>query len=286
MRWLLIGFGICLIGFVWTKKSQNKYDRSDSSMRAAQSKSRKRLLLNVLMAGFLLVAGFAVFLNINPYIRFVGIIGSQAISGSALGLLLTTGFIGEITAAIGLVVQVLTGVVLWLTLQILQLLPSLLKRDLPTIRSLVRGMSKHTIMPVNSGDHEIVRELKQWHNETPTRWFRTANNLRTFAYVVDVCLCLFVYPPVAGGIDGLMTFLVAGTWSDINFVNLIFIAITIFTVEACYKGWIWARQMRDYILSGKDDSDTMKSADSGSGAPKSAAGASKSAMPFDMPFNK
>ncbi|MBD2153106.1 hypothetical protein [Leptolyngbya sp. FACHB-16] len=240
MMWLLlIGLGCFLASYLLKKND----DVGAGELSAHQ---RRKIVLNILTFGLAVVAGFAIYLNINPYVDFVRVITAST----------NWGWFFE--TPIGAFITALIGMFIWVVFQIFELLPEILKKDMQTIRNLIHNMENHIVLPIFPSDLPVIRELKRHHNNTPTRWYRTANRIRTGVYAADLLLCMFQYPPLDGGADGVWLFLQAGSFSDINWINLLFVLITLFAVEAIYHAYQWIKQMKAYLGRAERSSQTVE----------------------------
>lgn len=171
---------------------------------------QKRSWLKTLSKGvffcFFIVGGWVCFLNIQPYVRvteiLLGIAGQLAI----LKLLLMIPIIGSILSWIGSFFVPVIGFAIWAIIQFFELLPDLIKAEVLSLSA---------------------EDLKK------------AGIYRGITYAIDLLLCVVCFPPIKGGINGFFLFMAAPDLQDVDWWNVLYIAITMFAVECLWKAYQW-----------------------------------------------
>lgn len=198
---------------------------------------------------FLLLFAAAVFiwLNVIPYHEivqnFFAESSSFAIIEALTSIPLLGGLIGWVIAWLGGFMALTVAIVLWAILQILELLPRILMRDMDSIRLIIKGLERVNFLQIRDNDNEFIARLKQKHNELPMQWIRNAYWASAIAYVGDFLLCATHYPPINGGLERLDIFLAAPTWADVDGYNLTALLLTLFAVEVIVMVYSWLHNM-------------------------------------------
>lgn len=186
---------------------------------------------------------YFIWLNVQPYILAVKLMTSNALDYSLINWVLGLPLIGWLLSALSSIGAQLVGLALWAIIQFFELLPSLLTRDLDTLKGIVRGFDRMKAMPIHDSDHPFVVTLKERHNEMPVRWIKNAVLIAGCVYAIDLGLCLFTYPPIKGGMERVGLFFAAPSMSDIDIPNLMTIVVTLFAVEVIWRSWNYVRNL-------------------------------------------
>lgn len=186
----------------------------------------------------LIVAVWFAVLNIQPYIRLVELLVESG-GGSGLQWLQAIPLVGwAIAKVIGLLSSFI-AVLMWAAIQILELLPRILRKDMGSILALVQGLQQVQWLHIADQDHPFIAHLKNQHNHMPIRAIQKASVISSIVYLFDFVLCCVAYPPIRGGFESLGLFLQAPTFSDIDVGNLLMVAVVLFAVEVIYLGYNW-----------------------------------------------
>jgi hypothetical protein len=198
---------------------------------------------------FLLLAAAAVFiwLNVVPYHEIVQNFFAEssnlAIIEALTSIPLLGAVIGWVIAWLGGFLALVVAIVLWAILQILELLPRILMRDMDSIRLIIKGLERVNFLQIRDTDNEFIARLKHKHNELPMQWIRNAYWASAIAYISDFALCATHYPPINGGLERLDIFLAAPTWADVDGYNLTALLLTLFAVEIIVIVYSWLHNM-------------------------------------------
>jgi hypothetical protein len=198
---------------------------------------------------FLLLVAAAVFiwLNVIPYHEIVQNFFAEssnfAIIEALTSIPLLGNLIGWVIAWLGGFLALTVAIVLWAILQILELLPRILMRDMDSIRLIIKGLERVNFLQIRDNDNEFIARLKQKHNELPMQWIRNAYWASAIAYISDFALCATHYPPINGGLERLDIFLAAPTWADVDGYNLTALLLTLFAVEGIVIIYSWLHNM-------------------------------------------
>jgi hypothetical protein len=195
---------------------------------------REQRMLNILR--FCLLAGMGYFIlgNIRPYIGF---------ADQALFQWKDTGIFAFVS---GLpLVAFVIGTILWVILQLSELLPTVLNDSPGFILAILTRIKTWQKLTVNSSESQITRQLKERYNAIPESTIEKANLTRAVAYLFDAAICFNFYTPIEGGWGNLQTMLMTSDWSYLRLDQCGFILITLFAVEALY----WAYKLVTGIVT-------------------------------------
>lgn len=186
----------------------------------------------------LVIAVWFAVLNIQPYIRLVDLL-VQSGGGSGLQWLQSIPLVGWAVAKLVGLLTSFIAVLMWATIQVLELLPRILRKDMGSILALVQGLQQIQWLHIGDEDHPFVARLKAQHNHMPIRAIQKASVIASIVYLFDFVLCCVAYPPIRGGFEALGLFLQAPTFSDIDVGNLLMVGVVLFAVEIVYLGYNW-----------------------------------------------
>lgn len=189
-----------------------------------------RVLKYLGWAVWVAIAIFA-YLNIAPYEKAIRMVfGSNQLSGLAAFVMGLPGIGVAINGALSLL-SWLAGAVLWFILQTLELLPVLLFNNRNALKGVIRATTNTGTIAINPNDDPALASLKRAYNKLPYRIVRQFRNYALCAYVVDLCICLTVYPPVDGGLNQAMLIVTTGAFQLVNWGNVLMLVVTLFAVE-------------------------------------------------------
>ena len=220
--------------------------------RGNRSKTRQnRTLLEALIAvtvfSLLIATGLFVFLNVQPYIKVVEILAGQSLDWSIVNFVMGLPAIGWLLSLISGITATLIGIALWAIIQFFELLPTLLTRDIETLRSIINRLEKAEQIPVSENDHPFLARLKDQFNDLPFEWIELAARVAMVVYPIDFGLCLMTYPPIAGGFNSIGLFLIAPSLADIDWANLLCAIVTLFAIEVIWRAWHWLRNISEHF---------------------------------------
>lgn len=189
------------------------------------------------------------FLNIQPYAEVVKIATEVGIvrDNTLINLINNIPIINGINRTIGLAFHWFVGLIIWVTIQTIEVFPVILKRDRAFIRTVINDLQSANRIPEREGDDPTLKALKRWYNNFPTLTITRARTLSIFVYAVDFLICTVVYPPVNGGFGRLMFVLISGQWNQIVWPNVFLLLATLFAVEAIIRFLFWLGQIAYYM---------------------------------------
>lgn len=203
-----------------------------------------------LKAAIIAIVLAAIVLNVTPYVEFIKWIFQPVTNSALVDGLLSIPLLGGAIIWFAGALTVIIGFLLWSLFQILELLPSMLTKDRETIETIIDRIDAQDYLTIKDSDLPLVAELKQRYNEMPTKFLVDARKAKVVAYVLDFLLCITQYPPIQGGIDRIWVFLAAPSMADVDWLNLLFCAITLFTVEILYGLFLRVQWANRYMSKG------------------------------------
>ncbi|MEP1079319.1 hypothetical protein NDI52_28325 [Leptolyngbya sp. PL-A3] len=132
---------------------------------------------------------------------------------------------GVFTLLIGFV-----ALVLWALLQVLEVLPLLVKGSLGALALLIKAAERFRGLEVNDKDNPLVASLKRQYNAFPQRWIGRIMLLCYGAFCTDLAILLRYFQPFAVTFTGL----------SINWSDLLWLVICLATVQVCCFLWLLA----------------------------------------------
>jgi hypothetical protein len=198
-------------------------------------KKKGSLLLNMTVWIITGLIGWAVFANIKPY----EVIATHFLAGinyAALGNFFTSiPFFGGIFKAVGSLLSLGLGFMLWALFQMLELLPLALFGHANFLDNNITkvGAKKYE---VNPGDRWEIKTAKMMSNSLSTEVLRFLIILGISVYVIDFFLCLYIFPPVKGGTTAdLFKILYTGQFGKLDWGNMGMALCTVCAVEVLFK---------------------------------------------------
>ncbi|AHJ28575.1 hypothetical protein NSP_22430 [Nodularia spumigena CCY9414] len=189
------------------------------------------------------------FLNIQPYAEVVKIATEIGIvkDNALLQLVNTIPIINGLARTIGLAFHWFVGLIVWVTIQTIEVFPVILKRDRVFMKTIIKELQSSEKFAERDGDDPTLIALKRWYNNFPTLTITKARTLSLFVYAVDFLICTVVYPPVNGGFGRLMFILVSGQWNQIIWANVFLLLATLFGVELIIRFLFWLGEIAYYM---------------------------------------
>jgi hypothetical protein len=196
--------------------------------------ANERRMLKVLQFCLLAAMAYFCFENVRPYISLVdawlfnwqdtGIFAMVA-GLPVLGWILTGGI--SLTSFV-------IALLLWASLQLLELLPSFMMDSPRFLLSSLNSLRSWKRIKGEAGDTPLSKKLKQQYNAIPEQAIERANVARAVAYLIDALICIAYYQPIEGGLSNLGLVIGAGAWDYIDWSKVVAVASTLFAVEAIY----------------------------------------------------
>lgn len=190
------------------------------------------------------------FLQNNPIFVWIGagIIGFAAwklseewIAGLAFAFLV-------LALAFSPLYEWIIAAIVWAVIQAIELLPIVMGENPGYIRTILNEKDAHKNLQIKGDDDGLTKSLKKGYNALPMRFIATARRLRVWVYLLDLVICLAVYPPVSvGGIDRLFYVMTAGLWGLLDWGNIVMLFATLFAVEAVFKLLLISRNFLKYL---------------------------------------
>lgn len=140
------------------------------------------------------------------------------------------------------------GAVVWAVIQAIELLPIIMSSNQGYLRAIIKEQETHQALRINKDDDGLIRAIKKGYNALPLRFLIIARRLRIWVYLLDLCICLAVYPPVReGGIERFFFILTTFQFGQLDWGNIILLFATLLAVEAVFKVLIVARNFLTYL---------------------------------------
>jgi hypothetical protein len=203
---------------------------------------KKRLLWSDgLYLGLLILTLYFCVLNISPYTRAIA-----QLSFPIRGILTGGGVIS--LPLLGDVLTWLVAALLWAGIQLIEVLPLLIKEDERFLELLIRTGTNQRFS-IEKTDDPVLTGLKRVYNAMPLRLIKNLYRAQVFTYVIDFMVVVTVYPP-ASSLQVFLKSLVLGNFTAIDWLNLALASITLFAVEILLLGLIYAWRLNHlYKLS-------------------------------------
>jgi hypothetical protein len=159
------------------------------------------------------------------------------------------------------------ALVLWALLQVLEVLPLLVKGSLGALALLIKAAERFRGLEVSKSDNPLVASLKRQYNAFPQRWIGRIMLLCYGAFCTDLAILLRYFKP----------FEVTFTGLTINWGDLLWLVICLSTVQVTTFLWLLAEGGRA-IFKPEAQPTTSSGKSSTSSKPKEP---TKSAAPAD-----
>jgi hypothetical protein len=214
--------------------------------------SRERKLIKVLQFSLLLVLGYFILGNVRPYVDIVNQLFFQWQNTGVFAAIARIPLIGWFISGGIDFTKLAIGTGLWLSLQLLELLPSFMMDSPSFILGTLNFIASWVNIPLAAGDSPIARKLKQRYNTIPSEGIEQANVARGIAYLIDGAICLWFFQPIVGGWGNLSLVLTAGSWDYIDWKNVIYIISTLFAVEVVYGAYKMVTRIATIYFANND----------------------------------
>jgi hypothetical protein len=191
-----------------------------------------KITLALLYIGAVSAIGYFGYMNTKPYVEFVRLfLAEDGLASPVIQLFAKLPLIGGIIGFFSGTVTGLLGLLLWLMIQMIEILPLVLKRNRSLMRSYIQD-AQSDCFEVYEHDDPFLAKLKEAYNMIPTKTVRQIRKLSLLVYALDFCICVWIYPPVSGGFDSFMLILGTGQLSQLNIFNCILLLSSLFAIEA------------------------------------------------------
>ncbi|MBD2055306.1 hypothetical protein H6F88_04580 [Oculatella sp. FACHB-28] len=190
--------------------------------------------------------------NVIPYERAVRYLFGRAIADS--GILEIVSQVPVINAVVG--VSAITafwiiGIVFWGLLQMMELFEKFLRRNRAFMQYTIDDANSHQKYVIHEDDDPLLVAMKQFYNRLPLLTMRDARKAKLIAYTIDLCVCIWIYPPIENGGPGeLMIVLLTGQWSLIAWANVVALFATLFIVEIVVDILFWISDLIRFVQVG------------------------------------
>lgn len=149
------------------------------------------------------------------------------------------------------------SLVLWALLQVLEVLPLLVKGSLGALALLIKAAERFRGLEVNDKDNPLVASLKRQYNAFPQRWVGRIMLLCYAAFCTDLAILLRYFTPFEVSFTGLV----------INWGDLLWLVICLSTVQVVCFLWLLAEGGRAIFKPEKQPT-TSSTTSSSSAKPK------------------
>lgn len=185
--------------------------------------------------GFIFVVALQI--NLSPYLKLTSnTLPTLPIFDTLLRL---PGWLGTLAKFLLGNTSQLLGFILYLVIQVIQLIPIFIERDKNTIKKML-AMVDLTGKKVNYSENKTVRRLQKIDN-LGAIWFKAhLDTLRLFSYLIDAAIAYYGYPFIASvehvfDLGNLIEVIAYGRFNEIDLGALVKFLLTIYTIEALVK---------------------------------------------------
>jgi hypothetical protein len=238
-------------------RTKQDFSMPDREPQAPQGKKRKpggNLSVNMQRVFTLLlfgVAGVLIFLNLRPYIEVAQIIVPQLAKLDILTLLtqipVLGGLFSWVFGVVGRFTASIIAVIVWGLIQTAQVAPLIWRADLNILNSSIQGVGKHRRFETSEGDSEALGKLKRMNNEAPSRFVNFWERASLVAYLVELAVVSFRFPPYIGGWEAIMNDFMVWSADKFDWMNALMLIVTMFGFEAIVRVLLWFYQRKFYF---------------------------------------
>jgi hypothetical protein len=237
------------------KQQQKRYAGEAENAKTGKSKrsggNLSRNMHRVFICLLWGVAGVLVFMNLRPYIEVAQMIVPQLAKLDILSLLTQIPIIGAlfswIFGVVGQFTASIIAIVVWGLIQTAQVAPLVWRADLNILNSSIHGVGKHRRFEVTESDSEALIKLKTMSNQAPNRFVKFWDSASLFAYLVELAVVSFRFPPYIGGWDAIMNDFMVWSADKFDWTNALLLIITMFGFEAVVRVMLWFYQRKFYF---------------------------------------
>jgi hypothetical protein len=179
------------------------------------------------------VIGFFMLMNIQPWVYAVSmLLNNVPMLSGILTVLGNIPLLGWLFQFIGANLAVLAGFVIWLVVQLIQIIPTLIERP-QTLKILIRGVEDQGVTERRDGSR--LDGLRRRVNDWLAKIIDNLKFYRAVAYCIEALVCLVTYPPYKGGWGKLVSDYPVFDWEAIDFVNIALMLVTMFAFEVLFR---------------------------------------------------
>jgi hypothetical protein len=178
-------------------------------------------------------------LNMQPILALSQTMFALIEHAPFLWLLKTIG-LGGLISLLSRIFADIVGIGIWGFLQFCILLPSVIQGNLEGLQILIRSFGRFREEVINPTDSDVVKGLKQRHNNAPKEWLMTAHTLRAVAYLVKFSLVCLQHPPYRGGLQAILKdFPLHASINSIDWSNFGVLLLIMFSFEIVVFAMSW-----------------------------------------------
>jgi hypothetical protein len=235
-------------GFTTPDREHQSSSQGKKRRRGGNLSVNMQRLFQVLLLG---VAGVLIFMNLKPYIEVAQMIVPQLAKLDILTLLTQIPIIGAlfgwVFGVVGQFTASIIAVIVWGLIQTAQVAPLVWRADLNILNSSIQGVGKHRRFDIADDEGEALAKLKTMMNEAPTRFVKFWERAALVAYLVELAVVSFRFPPYIGGWDAIMNDFMVWSADKFDWTNALLLIVTMFGFEAIVRVLLWFYQRKFYF---------------------------------------
>ncbi|MBD1925772.1 hypothetical protein H6F74_05675 [Trichocoleus sp. FACHB-90] len=185
----------------------------------------------------------------HPYAAIARIAMSETIDSALVQFIARIPLVNGIAAMIGSILHWFIGVILWMIIQTVEVLPIVLRRDRAFMRTLITHSDSSEKFDITEDDEPTLAALKAWYNQFPSLTIARARTAALFVYAIDFCICLLVYPPAPGGFRNFVFLMSTGQYGRLDWQNIVMLLLTLFAIEGIVRLLFWLGQIAYFMRS-------------------------------------
>ncbi|MGA1256358.1 MAG: hypothetical protein ACO3YZ_05190 [Candidatus Nanopelagicaceae bacterium] len=176
-------------------------------------------------AGIALIVSY---LNVQPYLGLVLWIAPE--QGAVTDFLISIPLVGWLITGAGWLFTIVVAIVLWATIQVIQVMPDLLKNDQENVKFTIDTYRRNSGGTLSSSDNDpsVIQALVRIYNNLPAAWIKTLFRSQKTAWLIDFCLSAFYYYPLK--VD-YRIFWIAKDPAMVDWINVLIIVACVFTAN-------------------------------------------------------
>ncbi|MBD1903878.1 hypothetical protein NDI44_27220 [Trichocoleus sp. DQ-A3] len=189
------------------------------------------------------------YMNVLPYVRIAKIAMLQTMDSSLNQLIASIPLVNGLIFAFLSVIHWFIGATLFLIIQTLEILPTVLRRDRAFLRTLINHSDSSDKFDIQEDDEPTLATLKLWYNQFPSLTIARARTASLFVYAVDFCICIAVYPPAPGGFSNFIFLISTGQLGRLDWQNILMLGLTLFAIEGIVRLLFWLGEIAYFMKS-------------------------------------
>lgn len=220
-----------------TASSNSTPPSSGGAGLSSTKKKRKPIgLLQILIYGLYAGGGAALVwfasMNMAPYKALLNGAVAEMVKNGFVAFVLWIPLIGNIFRFFGSATAWIGAFLIWLPIQIVEVLPGVLWRSPKFLNAVVKASHDSGYVAINDHDGIALKSAKKALNNFIDGFLRQMWIYCIGAYLLDLIICAWYYPLIPGASwDKTVTLLMLGQWRRINTGNLFGVISTLFAVE-------------------------------------------------------